>query len=244
MKSTIWTSFAALVAMGIIGCGSSGPEDRFVAKPPETIPPATITPGNETSLMPLDKGNQWTYAVQVISRVKGQVQPMKSYESVWTVTDSKQTANGIEATIESTSPSDKKSSQKWRSNSKGIYELSDGNPPVMFNPPFPVILFPVKNETVYKWSGTGPNGTKTPGPQTSVRTIRASQVVDTEMGQMAAIPVDDSGTLVVSGKKGTSISTIWFAPGVGIVRFRQEVVVSDAGYVLLLKLKSKSLMKS
>jgi len=236
---------ATLVCACVVSGCSHEPADKFVAKPPETIPPATVTPGNETALFPLDKGNQWTYSVSVLTRTNGQDGQTQNYDSVWTVTSSKTSGDGVEATIETSSPAtSKKDVQIWRANSKGIYEVADGDPLVNFTPPFPVITFPVKEGTVYNWQGTGPNGMKGGGPQKSVRTIRASQVVDTDMGRMSAIPVDDSGTLMTNGKQGQSASTIWFAPGVGIVRLRQEVVVGNSGYVLLIKLKSKSLMKS
>ena len=244
MKSIQSIYALSLIAVVLGGC-SQKPKDNFVAKPPETIPPATVTPGNEGSLFPLDKGNQWSYTVTYVTRVSGQDQPEKNSSTTWTVTDSKQTPNGIEATIETASPNSPfKDHQSWRSNSKGIYELAAGTPTISYNPPLPVIVFPVKADFTYKWSGTGPNGTKQGGSQSSQRIIRASQEVDTAMGKMSAIPVEDIGTVTISGKKGTSTSTTWFAPGVGIVRLRQEVVVGNSGYVLLLKLKSKSLMKS
>jgi hypothetical protein len=241
MKFLSGISAAALVAVAVSGC-SHKPDDKFVPKPPETVPAAAVTPGNEASLFPLDKGNQWTYSVELLVRSKGANQPLQNYETVWTVTDSKQTPNGIEATIDTTLPGKKSDKLKWRSNSKGIYEIADGA--VEFTPAFPVVLFPVKEGNTFAWNGLGPNGTPTGGAQTSQRTVRASEVVDTDMGQMSAIPVDDHGTVEAKGKKGNTLATDWFAPGVGIVRLRQEVVVGDQGYVLLLKLKSKSLMKS
>ena len=245
MKSTFRLCAVSIFAAFLgIGCSGGQPSDQYQAKAPDTVPAATVTPGNEGSLFPLDKGNQWTYSVDVKTKLHGKDQPVRSYESNWKVIDSKQTSDGTVAQIQTTLPKNKIDVQTWREDSKGIYEVSDGTPPVTFNPPFPMILFPVKDGTVYKWQGTGPNGTKGGGKQTSTRTIRASEVVDTDMGQMSAIPVDDVGTIEANGKQGRSESTVWFAPGVGIVRLRQEVVIGDQGYILLLKLKSKSLMKS
>jgi hypothetical protein len=244
MKNSFRPTIATLAILTVaVGC-SNRPPDTFVPKPVETIPPATVTPGNETSLMPLDKGDQWTYSVTAMQKVKGVDQAPINYESKWKVIDSKQTADGIEATIETEKVGGGKDLQRWRATSKGIYQLADGTPQVVFSPPFPVVLFPVKEGSVYTWKGTGPNGTGKPGAQTSRRTIRGSQIVDTDMGQMSAIPIDDDGTVTSGNKVARSASTIWLAPGVGIVRLRQEVVLGDGGYVLLLKLKSKSLMKS
>jgi hypothetical protein len=236
--------FLCVVALfATLGCNDK-PADAFVAKPKETIPPATVTPGNETSLMPLDKGNQWTYSVQAVRRIKGVDQPPINYESNWKVLDNKQVGDSIEATIETTRLGGSTERQRWRENSKGIYQLADGSPMVEFNPPFPAVLFPVKDGFQFSWKGSGPNGSGKAGSQSSQRTIRSSQVVDTDMGQMSAIPIEDVSKIQSGDKMADSESTIWLAPGAGIVRLRQQVVVGDGGYVLLLKLKSKSLMKS
>lgn len=238
--------FSAAIAASLFtaGCTGGEPPDKFVAKTPDAIPAATVTPGNEGTLMPLDKGNQWTYSVAYVTKVNGQDQPQRTYDTVWTVTQSSQSNGVTTATIQSVGGSEKNDLQSWRLDSTGLYEVADGSPQVSFNPPFPVLKFPIKDDSQYSWKGTGPNGTSQGGPQTSLRTLRGSEEVDTDMGQMSAIAVDDSGTLDVKGKPGTSSSTLWFTPGVGIVRLRQEVLVGNNGYVMLLKLKSKSLMKS
>ena len=236
-------AYAMAIGFALVGC-SHEPEDKFVAKPPEAVPPATLTPGNETALLPLDKGNQWTYTVELVTGAAGAQSAQQNYESVWSVTDSKQTTDGIEATIETTVPSGKKDVQEWRANSTGIYEVGEGSPPVKFTPPMPVMLFPVKEGSTFQWSGTGPNGTLAAGHQTSHSTILGSQDTDTDMGRMSAYAVESHSSFESKQGKGTSDSTIWMSPGVGIVRLRQEVHLGDKGYVLLIKLKSKSLMKS
>jgi len=236
---------AFILCLGaLIGCGNRQPADNFVAKPLPSVPPATLTPGDEASLLPLDLGNQWVYTVQ-INRKNGAAAPIPStYESTWKVVASAQTAKGTQATIESSRPGSKSGQQKWLTNSTGIYQLADGTPAVAFDPPFSLVLFPVQPGKEFTWTGTGPNGTGKPGKVTTKCTIQGSQVVDTDMGQMSAFAVEEQGSVQAGKTLARSETTVWLAPGVGIVRLYQRVLVGDQGYELLLKLKSKSLMKS
>jgi hypothetical protein len=230
------------IAAAVCGCAKS--DDGYKPKPVETIPPATITPGNETSVMPLDKGNQWTYAATTVTEANGVEGPSTNFEVTWTVTESKQTANGVRATIVTTQNGQRKDTQEWLVNSKGIYQLSDGTPTIGFKPPLPILVFPAKPDSTFHYSGTGPTGFGDSGNHVSDNTILSSQVVDTAMGQMSAIPVESVGTVTARGIKGQSKVSVYFAPGTGIVRMRQEAVAGSKGYIVLLKLKSKSLMKS
>ncbi len=234
---------ALLVLASLWGCASK-PADSYTPKPVETIPPATITPGNESSVLPLDKGNQWTYDASTVIAQNGQPQPGTNFEVTWTVTASQQTPNGTVATIVTTQDGKTKGSQDWLVNSKGVYELSDGTPPLKFDPPLPVLLFPAKPDTTFKYKGGGPTGFGDMGTHESDNTILASEIVDTSMGQISTIPIESKGTVVSKGITAHNAVSVYFSPGIGIVRMRQEAVAGGKGYIVLLKLKSKSLMKS
>ena len=243
-NSAIRTALAVILLATVAAGCSSKPADAYNPKPVETVPPATITPGNETSVLPLDKGNQWTYDASTVIAQNGQPQPGSNFEVTWTVTASKQTPNGTVATIVTTQDGKTKGSQDWLVNSKGVYELSDGVPPIKFDPPLPVLLFPAKPDSTFKYTGTGPTGFGDTGTHKSANTILASEIVDTSMGQISAIPIESKGTVVSKGITAHNAVSVYFAPGIGIVRMRQEAVAGNKGYIVLLKLKSKSLMKS
>jgi hypothetical protein len=216
----------------------------YKPQPVEAIPPASITAGSETSLLPLDKGNQWTYAVTVVTVANGRQQPASNFESTWRVTDSQQSSEGTRATIEVTRNGKVEDTQEWLVSGKGIYQLADGKPQITFKPPMPVVVFPLKDGATFKWSGSGPTGFGRPGRSHSESIIRPSQEVDTDMGRISAIPVESRTKVDAGDIKGDSASWVWFAPGTGVVRLRQEAVSKTRGYILVLKLKSKSLMKS
>ena len=231
-----------LAILFIAGCSSKSADYKPLTS--ETIPPATITPGNEASTMPLDKGNQWTFDVETVRALSGVKTQPTQFQVTWTVTESQQTPNGTKATIVSSQGGKNEHSTVWLVNSKGIYQLEDGTPLIKYDPPLPVLLFPAKPHTAFDYKGAGPTGFGDSGPHQSHDTILESQVVDTSMGQMSAIPVESEGTVTAKGRVGKSVQTVYFAPGIGIVRMRQEAVAGDQGYIVLMKLKSKSLMKA
>ena len=51
----------------------------------------------------------------------------------------------------------------------------------------------------------------------------------------------DAMSLEEAKAKGLVASTAYWAPGIGLVRFRQEVAVGDTNAVMTMKLKTKSL---
>lgn len=240
-------SAASTLACGAIlalaGC-KKGPPDNYVPQPEKAIPPATVTPGNEASLLPLDKGNQWTYAISITRMIKGQQQAPMHREWTCKITSSEKTADGTKAVMDILQDDRLQDRQVWLVNSKGIYQTASGNPPVAYKPLMPIIAFPVKAGNTFKWAGTGPSGLGTSGPHTSTSNILGSSEVDTEMGRLSAIPIESDTRVKVGKNDGQSVSTVWFAPGTGIVKLRQEALAGDTGYVLVMSLKSKSLMKS
>ena len=79
------------------------------------------------------------------------------------------------------------------------------------------------------------------GEQNLDSKILAGQSVDTTNDQIWAIPVESKGTFKTPKAKGLVASTAYWAPGIGLVRFRQEVAVGDTNAVMTMKLKTKSL---
>lgn len=230
-------------ALLLTGC-KHGPNDPYVPQPAKAIPPAAVTPGNEASLFPLDKGNQWTYAVSITRMVKGQQQAPLRRDWTCKVTSSEKTADGTRAVMDILQDDKLQDRQHWLVTSKGIYQTASGNPSIDYKPMMPVVVFPVKDGATFSWSGSGPSGLGVNGPHTSSSKIHGSEEVDTEMGTVSAIPIESDTRVKVGKDDGQSVSTVWLAPGTGIVRLRQEALAGDTGYVLVMSLKSKSLMKS
>jgi len=67
---------------------------------------------------------------------------------------------------------------------------------------------------------------------------RGIQECDTAMGRMQAVAIETRWTWGTGQKQGGAVSTTWWKPGVGIVRFRQEIGVQGQTGVQLFRLKS------
>jgi hypothetical protein len=123
--------------------------------------------------------------------------------------------------------------QVWSSDSKGIYQVSIGlKTPRVFSSPIPAIVFPVETNKKFQWSGSD---AKSQIAYNSV--IRGAEEVDTDEKRMSGIAVDCKGTSMIGKVKEMTDRTIWFAPGIGIIRIRESTVSSKGASELLLSLK-------
>lgn len=233
----------SLVALSVVGCRSGGPPDAYKPQPVEKIPVATISAGNEKSLMPLDIGNEWTYTVEAGGVSTTGEKKTVSFELRWKVVDSVKTPNGDKITIAVTRNGKVEDRQIWLVNAKGFYQLSTGNPLKHFSAPQPVLEFPVSEGRTFAWKGSGPSALGM-GKMDVENKILAVQEVDTEVGRLSAIPIESHTSIDTGEFKGRTTSTLWLTPSIGIVRFRTEASHPNGVSVVLLRLKSSSLKKS
>lgn len=241
MRNRIFVSSTAMAAgLLLAGCGSGG--SGYKPTPSKPVDVAAVKPSDETSLMPLSVGNQWTYTGQTGIRVQGKSQT-QDFELTFKVVKVTPSANGKIADIEIVSnlPNAKTDRQRWEVNSKGIYQLAIGNPLVAFDPPQPVILFPADAERKFSWKGKGITPAGKQGSTTAESRILAPQIVDSASESVSAIPVETKGTLDVNNTKGQYLAMAWWAPKIGLVRYRQEVVIANQNVLVqILKLKAKT----
>lgn len=219
----------ALAAIFAAGCGS---KDNAAAaatggKPEPAVPPAEVKAGDEASLMPLATGNQWTYtsdANQITLKVAN-VAPQ---------------GDGKKATIEIFVNDKLTSRQVWLQNKTGMYQLAQGLNPKPFNPPQPILLFPIERGKVSKYTGTGPVDNATGRIQSELR-VDGPQPVDTDMGEKSGILVRQAVLLTAGKVQGRLVSNTWFAPGIGIVRLRNDIQVGNGQRTEVLRLKNYTL---
>lgn len=235
---------AASAAMLVVGCQGSSSGYKPT---PETAPAkATLQAGNEKDLFPLNVGNYWTYTVNGIRSDGIQSGNVPASETKATVTAAEPVADGVQATVVNTTNDKVTDQQIWLVNSKGIYQVGYGTKGAKFSPPQPVVLFPVKPHTTFTWTGTHPglNGVQVGAKVTN--TVLDFQDVDTDNGKYSALPVESVSTETVPGSPPVeSRSTIYFSPGVGIVRYITSRPIKDkSGKVFMatdsLKLKFAS----
>jgi hypothetical protein len=241
MKYKLMIGATALIA---VGCGNSSKQDAYVPQPKPEVPVAEVNTAASEELFPLQVGNQWTYSV-TINRIQGgqQLDPVQD-EMTWKVTKVTPIEGGTKATIELTTGGKTSETQTWVVNKKGIYQVTAGINQKPFSTPQPVALFPATEGTNFDWAGTGTVPiSKDGGKITSSSKTLAPQEVDTGVGSISAIPIETSSKFQAGKITAESASTLWLAPGTGIVRYRQETVSreSKSGIVTLMRLKAKSL---
>jgi len=230
-------SIGAAAAIVVAGCGQSG---EYKPTPVKSVQPAVVARGEERVLFPLQIGNQWVYTVEDQQR-KGTQAASRTAEVVFRVTNTENVGDGVKATIQVTLDNKVQEVQSWLVDSTGIYQLAGGKAGTPYEPKQPAILFPVDTGRTFRWTGKGlmPDGGT--GSGTLDNKILGPQEVDTEMGRMSAFCVETSGTFQSPRGQGKMRSMVWWAPKVGLVRWRMEMTVGDFGAVQTLRLKSYTL---
>ena len=225
-------TLASAALLALAGCsGKAG--DSYVPVKATPIPPAQVEKGKEASLLPFKVGNSWTYIAKTVVQIQNK---QTSREAIVTFRISKveDVPGGRRATLELISNNKTVDRQVWMVNSRGIYQISIGTTkPRIFSTPIPAILFPVENGKKFSW--TGSDG-KT--QMTYNFTVMGSQEVDTEEKRLAGIAIESKGTSKSGKITEKTDRTIWFTPGVGIVRIRESTLSNVGGSELLLSLKS------
>lgn len=215
-----------LAAVATTGCNSGpGTYTPKATKKPEL---QEIKPDEGASLFPIKVGNRWVYAIE--SRQNAAGQPLeKTDELAFTITEVQPQGDGQLVVMEATlngEPSDK---QAWLVNSKGIHQAWIKDATRGFTPPMPLVSFPLTPDAVSEWKGKGPTMTGTLGDQSQKLKILKTQLVDTEQGQVSAIPVEIDSEFKDSRAVGRTRSTSYWAKGIGLVRYRQESILGAPG---------------
>lgn len=202
-------------------------------------------------IWPMAVGNQWTYEVEVGQNLAGQTSQRK-FELTFRVSKIENVGDGKRVSIETwegaTRP-DKPTMQLWAVTPRFIGQVWVGDSTKAYSPPQPAIMFPLKAGEEMKYKGTGPTPVGVQGPQEIELKLLPAQLVDTGMGRVTAIPVESggkwSGTIQQNGKPlkidGSIRSMSFFAPKIGLVRFRQETSFPNGAGTQTLRLKSHTI---
>ncbi len=231
MKISPYFSLTPLLL--VIGCSGGGSGSGYVPTPTPAIEPAAVAAGQEQSLFPFKEGNSWTYTIKTVIRA-GTTVNQGTQEATFKVAKTEVKDGNTRATLEMSINGKVMDRQIWLSNSKGIYQISIGTTPTRtFSTPIPSISFPVTAGRKFSWSGSDGKS-----QMAYSNVIVGPQEVDTEEKRLSAIAVDTKGTSINGKVTEKTDRTIWFAPGVGMVRVRESTVSSKGASELQLSLKS------
>lgn len=231
-----WTSFIITASILVVGCKKDGVANIPVEKPVEMV---KLAPGEEKQLFPIKVGNKWTYAYQARNVTGGKDQTTPQNEVTFTIVRTEDVPEGKKVFWEVTSGGRLNDKQIWLVCDKGYFQLGVGFPNFRyFSTPQPIIVFPIKEDSSFRWEGSGILSNGQVGKMEIVSKILSNQEVDTDMGRMSAIPVESTQTFTSVARSGTGVSTVYIAPKIGIIRFKQQEVTASNAAVQVLKLKS------
>ncbi|MGV3617584.1 MAG: hypothetical protein ACO1SV_19845 [Fimbriimonas sp.] len=231
--------FALLLATG---CGQKAGGDA-PASPVSTIPVAKVEAGKEASIMPLAKGNEWTYTWEQTATANGRT-TSNQRDLTWRVVQATKIPGGVRATIELSMKGLASDRQTWRMDASGLYQEKVSRSKPAYQPALPVLRFPVADHEKFRWSGRGMSPVESVGPMTLDGHVTGAQEVDTDMGRMSAIAIESTSRFSFQRQNGIALNTAWFRPGVGMVRLRSEVAIGNVIGITIFKLKSTNLKTS
>lgn len=217
-----WFSVIALpLALGAIGCGkSNSTEYKPVApKEPEVV---SVKAGEERTLFPLTVGNRWSYdAVSIVLTQAGTVRTPATL--ILEVTNVTTEGDVTKATVDVFKGEVLQDRQLWVINNSGMYQEQTGlEKPLRPDPMQLALPFPIEVDKVVTWTG------KAPGPENKVVDVQQEVVnkgvedVDTIVGMMSAYRVETTQRLKVRNEDVTVTNVSWWAPKIGLVRYKQE----------------------
>lgn len=233
------TNYYVLLGMiALAGCGSKGGGGYTptAAKPVEMT---KLAAGEEQSLLPLVKGNQWTFTIEQTTAANGQNQ-RSTGEVTFRLAEVTPMGDGNKGVFELLVNGEVTDRQVWLVNSKGIYQLAIGKGATPFTPMQPAVTFPLEDNREFAWKGTGITPTGVLGSSTISNKVIGFQEVDTEAGRVGAYCIESKVDGAANGKKFASVTQTWWQPKVGFVRLKQTIVVQNAQQIQTLRLKSFS----
>lgn len=240
-----WTVAVLALGVGLTGCNKAT-SSSYTPKPTKKVDPIQLKPGEEATIFPVAVGNTWNYTSETAVQSARGSGTTKS-ELTFRIKKIEETPNGKKVTIEIINDGQTRENQIWLINQKGIYQLTSGPNAVQFNPPQPVIVWPLNPGAKFNWSGTGKVPSGSGGQSKSTNTVRSPEEIDTDMGRMSALPIEsrtDGTSVDPKTNKSTKVSSYnltWWVPKIGIVRYRQELATEGINAVQILKLKNYTL---
>ena len=232
---SIYAMALGLFSLSLTGCGTSGKTDTYKPKAQEKVAPVTIVPGQEADILPLKAGNTWVFEGET-TQTTGQGNRSSKTEVSFRVAQVVDTPEGKEATIEVTADGTLSDRMKWTMGPTGLYQVSGsirdskGSPlkESKFEPAIPLVPFPIKTGSEVKAVSSGIRPGAGVGPFQSKVSTEGIQEVDTAMGRFSALSSSSESTYKDKGISFRSATAVFWTPKVGIVRYLQEVVATNA----------------
>ena len=228
------------VALLAVACG---PSELPSTKPEAASGTDTANGLTAHDLLPLAEGNRWTYVIEK-EQQSADLQPVISVETrIWHVAEVKEAGGGKQAVIQELNEDEKPIGELvLRVTDDGVYLVSQvlNGRRYTLNPPLPICVWPNEPGNTLTWSGTGLSDNPNLELETTI-TAKGMMEVDTASGRVEAYRTDISTRPKGGGGNPASDSSYWFAPGKGIVRNVDKLLVQNTFRKTTLKLKGETI---
>jgi len=235
-----WISLVGVTAaFALVGCGKSG-SSEYKPVPPKKPEVATVAPGQETTLFPTAVGNRWSFDAKTEA-----LTPNGTISNASTITlEVKEAtpadAQGVSrATIEVFKGEVLQDRQIWAFKSDGIYQEQLGlDKPMRPDPMQLTVPFPIEVDKAVPWKGKALSATGTEADIDQEIVNKGPEDVDTIVGMLSAYRVETTQKFKVKTSDVQVTNISWWAPKIGLVRYKQETKVDGRkvqGQTLLLK---------
>lgn len=221
--------FVTLSLLVLNACGPSGGPGSSGEKTPVAAADTQVL--EAVDLWPLEVGNQWTFEVEEVLEAPNVPADRRRFERVLKVTKAAPNEGGKTAELAVLDQDGKTLGViHIEVNKGGIYQLGmgSGNSKVMYEKPFPLMLWPAKKGEKSSWKGKGARpGIGTTGDISANFEQKGRAIVDSAAGRFSAYRFDTLQQYEVNKVKFETAQAAWFAPGVGMVRSLETVATSN-----------------
>jgi hypothetical protein len=207
------------------GCGeaiqNSGEDDSFIREPGRDSGTASKATSNSGPLLPLKPGISWRNRVTV-RRIGTDLTQTLGFE---TVVSSGQISLAREKSIGlrlQTKPENNTISrtETFQITKSGIFLASvEGEQVLTATPALPIVSYPIREGEIKQWKGVLRLSDKN-YPCRGYSRVRSQEEITLLRGKVTAYRIDSMLIADVNGRKAYVPMTRWFAPGVGMVRYR------------------------
>ncbi|MCE9559745.1 MAG: hypothetical protein K8R88_12435 [Armatimonadetes bacterium] len=199
MKKFVTPLIIFVGTTALIGCGA-GSKGSYDPKPVAAVTSKKLEAGQESQLLPVKEGNQWVYETTVATQGGNGQQSTNNGILTFEVGKVTPTADGVQFQMNVLNEGERTEQQIWAISKRGIFLISalvKAKPTdaaaqvVKFEPPQPVVIFPLEPGKTTTWTGKGAlpgggGGDNSVGMSTMTQLHTGVQTTDTSLASYQA----------------------------------------------------------
>lgn len=222
-----WISLVGVTtALALVGCGKSG-SSEYKPVPPKKPEAVAVAPGQEATLFPTAVGNRWSFDAKTEALTPNGAISNSSTIILEVKDVTPADAEGVSrATIEVFKGEVLQDRQIWVFKSDGIFQEQLGlDKPMRPDPMQMTVPFPIEVDKPVPWKGKAMSATGAVADIDQEIVHKGPEDVDTIVGMLNAYRVETTQKFKVKAADVIVTNISWWAPKIGLVRYKQETKV-------------------